>query len=295
MADQEQIEQEGGSIDFEAEATEMGWVPEDKYRGPKDKWVDAKTFYERGEHLFPIIKATNKRLKAEALTRDSELASVKSALEASQRAIKALQKSHSQNVQAQVDAAVAKVKEQIKAAREAGDTDAELDLQEELVDLRNASKEAKETQEGTDTDQGDGNQPKLDPRFVTWQKEHPWFGRETKEDRIRSRQLVRIGEDLIEEGTSLQGTAFMDECLRILEEREGNTSNTTANAGRKTSKVEGGGGNNRSSNPTGFESLPKEAKDACHDDNDVMVGTGPGQFKTIKEWETYYYKQYMEN
>lgn len=36
--------------DFESEASEQGWTPQDEFRGDPDKWVDAKTFVERGSY-----------------------------------------------------------------------------------------------------------------------------------------------------------------------------------------------------------------------------------------------------
>lgn len=37
-------------------ASRMGWTDEDKYTGDPERWVDAKTFIERGETILPILK-----------------------------------------------------------------------------------------------------------------------------------------------------------------------------------------------------------------------------------------------
>jgi hypothetical protein len=52
-------------IDYEALARPMGWRPEAEYKGPKDKFVDAQTFYENGEKVLPIVNAANKELRRE--------------------------------------------------------------------------------------------------------------------------------------------------------------------------------------------------------------------------------------
>src|SRR5512146_1603526 len=43
----------------EAEASHMGWMPQERWVSegkPADKWVDAKTFLERGENILPIVR-----------------------------------------------------------------------------------------------------------------------------------------------------------------------------------------------------------------------------------------------
>lgn len=51
-------------IDYEAEARKLGWRPESEYKG-KGPFVDAKTFYENGQVVLPIIRAENKALRDE--------------------------------------------------------------------------------------------------------------------------------------------------------------------------------------------------------------------------------------
>lgn len=47
--------------DFEAEARTSGWVPQDAWKGPPDRWVDAQKFVERGEQFFPFVQAKLKK------------------------------------------------------------------------------------------------------------------------------------------------------------------------------------------------------------------------------------------
>lgn len=51
--------------DAEEKARAQGWRPKEEWRGPDDKWVDAKTFVERGEKIAPIQAE-----RIEALTRE---------------------------------------------------------------------------------------------------------------------------------------------------------------------------------------------------------------------------------
>ena len=63
----------GEQRDYEAEAKEMGWVPQDQYHDDPTKWVDAKDFVERGEHILPILRANNKKIKKELSEREAQL------------------------------------------------------------------------------------------------------------------------------------------------------------------------------------------------------------------------------
>src|SRR5260370_13868990 len=51
------------SNDYESEASRQGWVPRDKYRGDAAKWVDAKTFVERGERFASHLQREVASLK----------------------------------------------------------------------------------------------------------------------------------------------------------------------------------------------------------------------------------------
>lgn len=47
---------------IEVKARTQGWVPKEDFRGDPSKWVDHKTFVERGENILPIMRERNKQL-----------------------------------------------------------------------------------------------------------------------------------------------------------------------------------------------------------------------------------------
>lgn len=282
---QEETQEEEQEDNYEEQAREMGWVPEDKFKGPKDKWVDAKTFIERGEHIMPILQANKKRLEEKVLTQDKEIDSLRKSLEAADKSIKTLQKHYTEATKQAVEKAQKELREQLKMAREVGDVDAEEDIRDKLQDLKDSSKEVENKEEGN-TEKP--NEESLSPDFKKWQKENSWFGdTNSAENRKRTRAIIRIAEDLRDEGDKTEGFEFMDKCLDILEKQEGKQESR-----RTVSKVEGSGGGVRSGGRA-FDSLPKEAKATCHDDADNFVGPGK-MFKTMKEWEDHYAKLYNE-
>jgi hypothetical protein len=50
---------------WEAEAKELGWVPQDQFKGDADKWRPAEEFVRRGEEILPIVRKQNESLKNE--------------------------------------------------------------------------------------------------------------------------------------------------------------------------------------------------------------------------------------
>ena len=271
---------------LEKDARAMGWRPEDEWDGPSGKWIDAKTFIEKGEHIMPILRANNKKMREELLTRDKETSKLKESLEAANKAIAALRKGYDQATKREVELALADLRAQFKQAREVGDVDLELDIQGNIDKL---TKKAEKIGEEEEPEKKEGaKSPELDPEFLQWQSQNSWFGDSSNEDnKRRSDALLAIGAKLRSEGERSVGIPFMDKCMALLEEQE-----KSATKGAK-SKVEGGGGRRVGGGGRAWDSLPKEAKDACHEDNDRFVGEGK-MFKTVKEWEDHFTSLYSQ-
>jgi len=49
----------------EEKARIQGWVPKEEFRGDPAKWIDAKSFNERGETIIPIMRERNEHLEKE--------------------------------------------------------------------------------------------------------------------------------------------------------------------------------------------------------------------------------------
>lgn len=276
---------DGISEEVIKEATELGWKPKDKFVGDESKWIPADEFVEKGRHVLPIMRENNARLKRELLTRDQKIDTLEKSVKASTQAIAALQKTQSDATKAAVDAAIKRTRAEIKAAREDGDVDTEFALQDKLEDLKKA-KEAPgpSAMEEDPEDKKD----KTTPEFKAWQAENPWFGGTSKEDKQKTKLVLRIAEDLRDEGETSLGREFMDLCLAKYEEQ-------LTPQGRAASKVETGS-HSRSPNGSGkkgYADLPKEAKEACESFADSVVGEGK-LHKTKAEWQAAYAKTYFE-
>ncbi len=58
----------------EEKATQTGWKPEPEYKGAPDKYRGAKEWNERGEAIYPIMKANNRRLEEKSTALETKLA-----------------------------------------------------------------------------------------------------------------------------------------------------------------------------------------------------------------------------
>ncbi len=277
-------------------AREMGWTPKEKFRGDPEKWVDAETYVERGEHVLPIVRADRDRLRRDLLTRDTEFGTLKQQVATTNAILKDLTVQFDSKLQSELAAQRRSLKATLKEAVEDRDTDTELDVREQLEQLTVAEREAadraktnkdKLTAPATPTDLDP--QPQLSPDFMAWNKDNPWYGGKTPEDRKRTKAITRIAEDLREEGETSIGREFMDLCLEELEKTESSTQQ------RSTSKVEGGNPRSNGGSQTGsYASLPAAAKAACEEFAQDLVGEGK-VYKTLPEFQKYYAKTYFES
>jgi len=293
--DTEYEDSDTGAEDIEREAREMGWTPKDKFRGNPDRWVDAAEFVEKAEHVMPILRADRNRLRNELLTRDQKIDTLTQQLATTATIVKDLQGHFDTKLQSELAAQRASLKGQLKEAVEDRDTDAELEIRDQLDALKTAETEAadrakknkdKLTAAPTDTDP----QVKLSPDFEAWKADNTWYGGTSAEDKKRTKQILRIAEDLRDDGDETTGREFMDRCLEKLEETESGSSNRSSH-----NKVESGNPRSNSGGGNGsYGSLPAAAKQACEEFAQDLVGEGK-VYKTLKEFQTYYAKTYYEN
>lgn len=281
-------EEEGIPEDIEKEARSMGWVPEAEFKGKN--WVDAEEFVERGRVVMPILLNNNRRLQKELLTRDTKIGTLEQQLQGAQKAIEKLEKHYTETNKRAVEIARAQLKEELKQAREENDVDREMQITDQLADLKQRETEAAK-EPVAPTPENKPVQGKYTPDFQEWIDRNPWFGKDAK----TSRRFGIIAEELREEGTELQGPEFLDECVRLYEEEFGPIypeQEEQEPVRRQSSKVEGVSNRRRArSNGHSYADLPAEAKAACNDDADDLVGPGK-RYATLKDWQAAYAKIY---
>jgi hypothetical protein len=90
-------EKPSGGRDYEYEASRKGWKPESEYQGTPGKWVDAKTFIERGDRFTGKLESEIARLQAQVAAFDGTKKQMKTFFE---RELVKQQKEHSDAINA---------------------------------------------------------------------------------------------------------------------------------------------------------------------------------------------------
>lgn len=277
------------NVDFEKQAKEMGWVPQDQWKGDPEKWTDAETFVERGEHVLPILRANNRRLQNDLLTRDEKIGTLQQQLDATKAIVQGLEKNFNESLDARLKEQRRQLKADLRTAVEDRDTDREFEVREQLDELTEAEKAAKLKQEenrkkleGQKPTNPTNTDPNLSTDYNEWKRQNPWFG--TDEYKKKTKAVIRAAEDLRDEGDTSQGVEFFNKALAIVEGEDKKDP--------PVSKVEPGNSRSSSRSSSGtYASLPAEAKKACAEDVENFVGEGK-LFKTEKEWQDYYAKTF---
>jgi hypothetical protein len=268
----------------EQEARALGWVPQEDFRGDVSRWVDAETFVERGHSVMPILKATNKQLEAQVSRLTGETQRLTQLFQASQESLEDLKNSYGEITKQAVAKAKRDLMEGMKRAREDGDVESELQIADELADLREGERAAAVAAKTPGKAAGAPAQDELHPDFKSWASENSWFGN----DQRKTLRAMGIAQELRadESNDGLVGRPFFDKIMAVMEERTG--------GGQVTSKVSGsrpsGGGSGRAGK--GYADLPAEAKAACDSQAKRLVGEGRA-FKTEADWRANYAATYF--
>ena len=237
----------------EARAKRMGWVPEDDFRGPKENWVDAETFIERGENELPILRERNRAL-------DKRLESTEAALTEVNQTLKEFKGHYTRVEQRAYDRAVADLKAKQRQAVEDGDAEAFDAIDQEIEDLRKEATPAKPKGEDTTTTTT-APDPEKAPDFVAWKTENPWYDT----DLDMAVYADQAAATLSRQQPDLKGKAFFD---KVTEAVRGRFPDKFSNPRRRdAAHVEGagdaGGGGGGGGGGKTYADLPPEGKAAC--------------------------------
>lgn len=177
---------------FEAEASKLGWQPEDKFKGDTSKWIDAKTFVERGETVLPIVKAQLRKTQLE--------------MEELRKSAKEFEAFNEAASKREVAEWKTKYEEAIRSKSEAltnGNGEA-------FIEAETAQRELEANRPQTKT------AVKVDPVFTAWCAENEWYGTDKKKT-IRANA---IGATLSDGEDGLRGRALYDAVNAELAEME---------------------------------------------------------------------------
>jgi hypothetical protein len=217
----------------ELEALAMGWKPESQYKGPKDKFVSAAEYVERGKTILPFL--------------NKELSKAYKKIEGLEKAVNTAISYTSKAEQRAYAKAKADLEAELDAAAEAGNRADVRAITKDIIDLEAELAAAPKAT------------PQVPPDFQAWMDDNPWYG----QDKALSAACNAIGEEVFEEGFT--GKAQIKEVDRRLREAFPAKFAKPENPHRRqAAAVEGSGSVRR---PTGktYADLPHDAKAMCEE------------------------------
>lgn len=116
---------------WESEAKEMGWVPQDQFKGDPDKWRPADEFVRRGEDILPIVRSQNAKLHGE----------LKELRETNERMARMFEKTLARE-RTEAAERIDSLKAEYRIAVKSGDDDKADQIDQQIESLKQEAKEA---------------------------------------------------------------------------------------------------------------------------------------------------------
>jgi len=136
-------------------ASQMGWVPQDEWKGDPDRWRPADEFVQRGENIIPIIRDRMDKLEA-----DLKIAT-KSNKQAVARAEKKASESAYKQATSEYEAKLAELDKKELEAFDEADSEKFQEVKKERLNLKEPEKPKEE--------------PAGNPVFEEWAKKNTWY------------------------------------------------------------------------------------------------------------------------
>lgn len=215
----------------ESEARDAGWVPQDEWRGAKEKWKPATEYLDFRDHVLPVVQKENADLRRK--------------LEAFER-----RESEQRVAQEARDREIAKItlKQELKLAREEGDETKEEQILDKILDLRVKEIVQPRPQAGQEVN------PALRSEWEGFYAKNEWLKDDTT---LKRRFGVEISKNLAS-GAFQSLTDALDDAKDVVKRLYPERFN------RGTPMAEGGGshGAARSGNGRSWSDLKPEARES---------------------------------
>ena len=228
----------------EREARDMGWVPQDEFRGPEDKWRSADEFVERGREILPILRKN----KEELLKQNRQLRADIDEMKGTFEEFKEYRKQDRDRAYKQ---ALDDLKSRKIEAIGLNDGELVVEIDEAIAEIKEeAAKPQEPIIKKVET-------PAVDPIFTEWVEDNEWFVKNTALQYAAN----AAGAEIQETNPELKGRKFLNKVTELVKERY---PEKFAVKRDQPATVEGSTGSSvRSVKKKSYDTLPAEAKTAC--------------------------------
>ena len=271
--------------DVETKAREVGWIPEDEFRGDKSKWRSAEEFLQHADNVMPVLKKNNQKLFADLQKRDDAIRALQETVNEQSKVLKVLNEAANENSATNLENKLTSMKEALVEANRMGDAEQAADIQEQMLDLKLELREAKKNPVA-DVPNLDGKAPSMTAEdrqvWSDWIDNNSWF----KDPALGAAANV-IGAQIINEAVErgerpLKGRPLLDEITKRVDNK---FKLSRSGKGDKTDGGSTGGGSTGGGGNSGrYSSLPASAKEACEAQAKKFVGPGK-KYSDLGSWQ----------
>jgi len=246
----------------EAEAQRMGWVPEEDFKGDKDRWISADKFLERGKNEMPILRERLKKM-------DGTVARLNTTISSMRKTFGEFQKYASENEDRAYQRALDSLVKKQRVAVEESDTETFDALEVEKRDLiKDIPKQPVVEIEDDGTEE-----------FNAWVDDgNKWFLENPEMGQYAVSMLKFVGDK-----TGLQGTALYDEIKKEVKIRYPDKFENKNRQAPPT--VQGSGEAPPKAGKQTFANLPDEAKRQCKEFMKTIPDFTEKEYLKSYEWE----------
>ncbi len=171
-------------VSVEDRARAMGWKPlpadphnptRDEYRGDPRLHRSADEFIAHGEREWPVLRESNRRMSEKLARLEPEVGTLRNTIAEQKEAIAAAMTLARRADQRGYDRAVTELKEQRRAAVEAGDVEAHDQVQEQIDTMERERAKAEEPAAPTPTPEPTPEPKRPIPEIEAFIQANPWF------------------------------------------------------------------------------------------------------------------------
>ena len=240
----ESTQQTSKEPNYEALASEMGWTPEEKFRGDPTKWVDAKTFYEKGQYVLPIVKSQLKEAKRDADKFERELNQTRQDTIALKKHMEKL----AEREKADLKAEIARLKQERITAIQEGDGVRVDQVETRIEELKAAQEVVAKPVVSAEVKQ------EVDPAYAEWVKDNKWY----LSDNVMTAYANARAYEM-----NLGGHSLADTLKTIDTEMRERFPEKFQDKSTERPSAQRGGGVAKKAAPNSYEAMPLEDQKAC--------------------------------
>lgn len=169
-------EKSAEDLHYEERARRMGWRDKDDYSGrDKSRWVDARTFVQRGENELPIVRERMRKLDTDLVSVKTELKDTREKLSESAEVLKELRTLAAGAEQRGFQNAMREIQARERKAVAEADTVTFDALQQERQQLEASRPKAAEPKTPVATAPPPPAAPATNPIIDKWVADNTWF------------------------------------------------------------------------------------------------------------------------